>query len=219
VMELDVRSDEGITKCIDQAFNHFGRLDAVIHNAGAIWLAPTEQTPAKRWDLMHQVNSRACFLLAQASVKYLRKSDNPHFLSLSPPISMQMRWLAPHVAYTISKYGMSMCILGMSEEFKEDGIAFNALWPKRIIQTAATQMLFQQEKIPSSRKAEIMALCAGEILETSSRELTGQLLIDEDFFFFFFWKDFSAFNQDPSVEPTYDLYIDDAPQDFIQTNS
>jgi citronellol/citronellal dehydrogenase len=144
-IQCDIRDEDAIAAAVAKAADQFGGLDILINNASAINLTPTEKTPAKRFDLMFDVNVRGTFLTSQAAIPYLRESAkagrNPHILTLSPPLSMSPKWFKSHVAYTMSKYGMSMCVLGMAEEFKRDGIAVNALWPRTAIDTAALQMI------------------------------------------------------------------------------
>jgi len=179
--QVDIRHEEQIHEAVKQAVGTFGGIDILVNNASAISLTGTEATAAKRFDLMHQVNVRGTFLCSQACLPHLARSDNAHILNISPPLSMQARWFAPHVAYTITKYGMSMCVLGMAEEFKSKRIAVNALWPKTVIATAAVQNLLGGDAIVQrSRKPSIMADAAYEVLISGSAERTGQFLIDEE---------------------------------------
>src|SRR6266568_9217420 len=140
-IQCDIRSDEEVQRAVAQAVERFGGIDILVNNASAIHLADTANTPMKRFDLMHGVNARGTFLCTQACLPQLAKAQNPHVLMLSPPLSMRPRWFAPHVAYTMAKYGMSMCVLGMAEELKDRGIAVNALWPRTVIATAALNLL------------------------------------------------------------------------------
>ena len=178
-LKLDVRNEDEITSAVTEAAEKFGGIDILINNAGAIFLAPVEQTPAKRFDLMMDVNIRASFLMAQACLPYLRKSDNAHILNLSPPIDLDPKWFKDHTAYTISKYGMSMCVLGMAAAFKDDKIAVNALWPKTVIATAALRMIGAGVDPKYCRNEEIVA-DAAHALFTSEQFITGQFLLDED---------------------------------------
>ena len=175
----DIRDEDAISKSIEDAVSQFGGLDILINNASAINLTKTEETPAKRFDLMFDVNVRGTFLASQAAIPHLRKGDNPHILTLSPPLNMKERWFKNHVAYTMSKYGMSMCVLGMSGEFKRDGVAVNALWPATAIKTAALQMI---PGIDTNfcRKPEIMADAAYVILNRDSKSNTGNFYVDEE---------------------------------------
>ena len=175
----DIRDEDAISKSIEDAVSQFGGLDILINNASAINLTKTEETPAKRFDLMFDVNVRGTFLASQAAIPHLRKGDNPHILTLSPPLNMKERWFKNHVAYTMSKYGMSMCVLGMSGELKRDGVAVNALWPATAIKTAALQMI---PGIDTNfcRKPEIMADAAYVILNRDSKSNTGNFYVDEE---------------------------------------
>ncbi len=182
-IQCDIRDETAVESAVNQAAEKFGGIDILINNASAINLTPTEKTPAKRFDLMFDVNVRGTFLTSQATIPYLRKSAeggrNPHILTLSPPLSMKAKWFKNHVAYTMSKYGMSMCVLGMSEEFKRDGIAVNALWPRTAIDTAALQMIPGIDT-DFCRKPEILADAAYEILNRPSAETTGNFFIDDE---------------------------------------
>ncbi|HEX9810625.1 MAG TPA: NAD(P)-dependent oxidoreductase, partial [Burkholderiales bacterium] len=162
---VDVRDESQIQSAVAKALEMFGGIDILVNNASAIFLAGTVGTPMKRFDLMHQINTRGTYACSQACIAHLKKAANPHILNLSPPLSMDARWFAPHVAYTMAKYGMSMCVLGMSAELKKDGIAVNALWPRTPIATAAVQNLLGGDAaIRGSRKPEIVADAAYAIL-------------------------------------------------------
>ncbi|MBI2481025.1 MAG: NAD(P)-dependent oxidoreductase [Planctomycetia bacterium] len=177
----DVRDENQIAAAVQHAFDAFGQIDILVNNASAIFLAGTANTPAKRFDLMHSVNVRATFIASQLCLPHLAKSVNPHILNLSPPLNMEARWFAPHVAYTMSKFGMSMCVLGMAEELHEQGIAVNALWPKTVIATAAVRNLLGGDSmIRCSRKPNIVADAAHAILIRSSRTCTGNFFVDEE---------------------------------------
>jgi len=176
----DVRDEEQVRAAVAAAVERFGGIDVLVNNASAIYLAGTESTPMKRYDLMQQVNARGTFLCTQACLPHLSKAVNPHVLMLSPPLSIRARWFAPHVAYTIAKYGMSMCVLGMAEELKERGIAVNALWPRTVIATAALNLLGGDETAKHGRTPEIVADAAHAIVTRPSRECTGNFFIDED---------------------------------------
>lgn len=179
-IKLDIRDHEAVASAMAQAAEHFGGIDVLVNNASAIYLAPTDQVPMKRFDLMFGVNVRGTFVCSQAALPYLERSDNPHILNLSPPLNMDAKWFAPHVAYTMAKYGMSMCVLGMAEEFKPKGIAVNALWPRTVIATAALAMLGDAVQPEHCRKPEIMGDAAHWILSQPAAELTGQFLIDDE---------------------------------------
>jgi citronellol/citronellal dehydrogenase len=178
---VDVREEEQIYAAVEETIRVFGGIDILVNNASAINLTPTLATDIKRYDLMHSINTRGTFLTSKACLPYLLKAPNPHVLNLSPPLNMESRWFAPHVAYTMAKFGMSMCVLGMSAEFRKQGVAFNALWPKTAIATAAVNnLLGGEEAIKRCRKPEIMADAAYIIFSKSSRECTGNFFVDED---------------------------------------
>ena len=182
-IQCDIRDEAAIEAAVAKAAEQFGGLDVLINNASAINLTPTEKTPAKRFDLMFDVNVRGTFLTSQAAIPYLRESAkagrNPHILTLSPPLSMSPKWFKNHVAYTMSKYGMSMCVLGMSEEFKREGIAVNALWPRTAIDTAALQMIPGVDT-DFCRKPEILADTAHIILNRDAKTTTGNFFVDDE---------------------------------------
>lgn len=177
----DIRFDEQVQAAIDQAVATFGGIDILINNASAIQLTGTLQTAMNRFDLMHSVNVRGTYLASKLCLPHLLKAANPHILNLSPPLNMEPRWFAPHLAYTMSKYGMSMCVLGMAAEFQSQGVAVNALWPKTAIATAAVQnLLGGDEAMRRCRKVEIMSGAAHVVLTRPSRECSGNFFIDED---------------------------------------
>ncbi|MDZ7790772.1 MAG: NAD(P)-dependent oxidoreductase [Xanthomonadales bacterium] len=179
-LKVDIRDEDAVAEAMAKTADTFGGIDALVNNASAIYLAPTADVPMKRYDLMHNVNTRGTFVCSQAALPYLKKSENPHILNLSPPLNMDPKWFAPHVAYTMAKYGMSMCVLGMAEEFRTDAIGVNALWPKTVIATAALAMLGDAVKPENCRKPEILADTAHWILTQPSLEVTGNFFIDED---------------------------------------
>jgi citronellol/citronellal dehydrogenase len=182
-LQCDIRDEAQVVEAARKTAETFGGIDILVNNASAINLTPTEATPIKRFDLMMGVNVRGTFLCTQACLPYLKQSAerrrNPHILTLSPPLNMQARWFAPHVAYTMAKYGMSMCVLGHAEEFRPYGIAVNALWPRTVIQTAALQMIpgVQPEHC---RTPQIMADAAYAVLTSDAATTTGNFFIDED---------------------------------------
>jgi citronellol/citronellal dehydrogenase len=182
-IQCDLRDEAQIAAAISQAAETFGGIDILINNASAINLTPTEATPAKRFDLMFDVNVRGTFLTSQAAIPHLRASAeagrNPHILTLSPPLSMKAKWFQHHVAYTMAKYGMSMCVLGMSEEFRKTGIAVNALWPRTAIDTAALQMIPGIDTA-TCRTPEILADAAYVILNRASKDCTGNFFVDDE---------------------------------------
>lgn len=182
-IQCDLRDETQIASAVAQAASEFGGIDILVNNASAINLTRTEETPAKRFDLMFDVNVRGTFLTSQAAIPFLRESAeagrNPHILNLSPPLSMKPKWFKNHVAYTMAKYGMSMCVLGMSEEFKRDGIAVNALWPRTAIDTAALQMIPGVDTA-ACRTPEILSDSAYIILNRNSKECTGNFFVDDE---------------------------------------
>ena len=176
----DIRDEEQVRQAVNSGVEEFGGIDICVNNASAIQLTNTLQTDMKRYDLMHQVNSRGTFLVSKACLPHLLKSDNPHILNLSPPLDMNPKWFGPHVAYTMAKYGMSLCVLGMAEEFKEQGVAVNALWPRTAIATAAIKNALGGDAIMNiSRFPEIMGDAAYAILTKPSKEFTGNFCIDD----------------------------------------
>ena len=181
-IQCDIRDEAQIEAAIAKTAETFGGIDILVNNASAINLTRTDQTPAKRFDLMFDVNVRGTFLTSQAALPHLRKSAeegrNPHILNLSPPLSMKAVWFKNHVAYTMAKYGMSMCVLGMAEEFKRDGIVVNALWPRTVIDTAALQMIPGIDAL-AGRKPEILADAAHIIFNRDSKECTGNFFVDD----------------------------------------
>jgi citronellol/citronellal dehydrogenase len=182
-IQCDIRDESAIVAAVEEAAAAFGGLDILINNASAINLTPTEKTPAKRFDLMFDVNVRGTFLTSQAVIPYLKQSAtegrNPHILTLSPPLSMKPKWFKSHVAYTMSKYGMSMCVLGMAEEFKRDGIGVNALWPRTAIDTAALQMIPGIDT-DFCRTPEILADAAYLILNRDGKDFSGNFFVDDE---------------------------------------
>ena len=181
-IQCDLRDELQIEAAVNQAAEAFGGIDILVNNASAINLTRTDQTPAKRFDLMFDVNVRGTFLTSQAALPHLRKSAaegrNPHILNLSPPLSMKPVWFKNHVAYTMAKYGMSMCVLGMAEEFKRDGIGVNALWPRTVIDTAALQMIPGIDAL-AGRTPEILADAAYIIINRDAKECTGNFFVDD----------------------------------------
>lgn len=180
-VQCDIRNEEQILDAIQQAITVFGGIDILVNNASAITLSNTEETEMKRFDLIHDINVRGTFMVTKHCIPFLKKSANPHILTLSPPIDLNPQWMEPYVAYTISKYNMSMMTLGWSLEFKKYGIAANSLWPVTTIATAAVQNLLGGDTLMNmSRKPSILADCAFHILKQSSKECSGHLFLDED---------------------------------------
>jgi citronellol/citronellal dehydrogenase len=179
---MDVREEAQVEAAIAQAVERFGGLDILVNNASAISLTGTLETPMKRFDLMHQVNVRGTYVCSQKAIPHLKRAANPHILNLAPPLAstLQARWFAPHVGYTMAKYGMTLCALGMAEEFRSDGIAVNALWPRTAIDTEAIRLIAGQDARRLTRSPDIMADAAYFIVTQPSRMFTGRFLIDED---------------------------------------
>jgi citronellol/citronellal dehydrogenase len=177
----DIRDETQVVAAVEQAAERFGGIDICVNNASAIDLRGTEAQEMKRYDLMQDINTRGTYVVSKACIPHLRRGENPHVLTLSPPISLDPKWIKGHTAYTIAKYGMSLCTLGMAEEFRADGIAFNSLWPRTLIATAAVQnLLGGDEAMKRSRKPELYADAAYEVLTRPSRECTGNLFLCED---------------------------------------
>ena len=177
---LDVRDEENVLKAVEETVSHFGGIDICVNNASAISLTKTPDTDMKRYDLMHQINGRGTYLVSKYCIPHLKKSSNPHILNLAPPLDMKAKWFGPHLAYTMAKFTMSMCVLGMAEELKANGIAVNGLWPRTAIATAAVKNVLGGEELMNiSRKPEIMADAAYEIFIKDSKEFTGNFCIDD----------------------------------------
>jgi citronellol/citronellal dehydrogenase len=211
-VKVDVRSEEDIDNLIAKTVATFGGIDAIINNAGAIALSGVESTPLKKLDLMMQVNFRAVFLLSQKALPHLKKSENGHIISFSPPLDLDRRWLRNHSPYTLTKYGMSMLTMGMSDEFKRYGIAVNALWPRTVIHTAATSFGGKQS-FDRARSPKIMADAAFALLKTEKRDVTGQLLIDEDFLRSQGVENFEQYRANPEsdkIDLMPDLFVQEA---------
>ncbi len=204
----DIRFEDQVAAAVAKTVDTFGGIDICINNASALSPTGTEATDMKRFDLMHAINTRGTFLTTKLCIPHLRKARNPHVLVLSPPLDLQPKWFKDHVAYSIAKYGMSLCVLGMAEEFRNDGIAVNALWPRTAIATAAIANVLGRELIAMSRTPDIMADAAHLILTQPSRELTGQFLIDDSFLF---EKggvtDFTPYRVDPSKPLVQDFFV------------
>jgi citronellol/citronellal dehydrogenase len=177
----DIRNEDQVLDAVQKTVDEFGGIDIVVNNASAIQIQGSETLPMKRYDLMQNINTRGTFLVSRACVPHLKNGTNPHVLTLSPPLNMKPHWFQHHLAYTIAKYGMSMCTLGMAAEYADDGIAFNSLWPRTIIATAAVQnLLGGDEAMAKSRKPEILADAAHAILVRDSRECTGNFFVDDE---------------------------------------
>lgn len=207
-IQLDVRNDEQIQHAVAEAAKQFGGIDVLINNASAISMTSTLDTTMKRFDLMFGVNVRATFACSQACIPHLMKGSNPHILTLSPPLSMEAKWFKDHLAYTMSKYGMSMCTLGLAAELAHIGIAANSIWPRTTIATAAIAVHFPEEILNASRKPEIMADAAHAIIMRDSRKNTGNFYIDEEVLKEEGMKDFSHYALKPGTELFPDLFIE-----------
>lgn len=209
----DIRNEDNVRDVINQAVEHFGGIDVCINNASAIQLTNVTDTAMKRYDLMHQINGRGTYMVSKYCLPHLMKADNPHILNLSPPLDMSPKWFSGTVAYTMAKYTMSMCVLGMAEEFKEFGIAVNALWPRTAIATAAVQNhLGGDEIMRLSRNVDIMADAAYEILTKSSKEFTGNFCIDDLILHDAGINDFTKYANVPFAELMPDFFVpDDTP--------
>jgi len=205
---VDVRDEANVEGAVAQAVARFGGIDICVNNASAISMTRVEDTEMKRYDLMNGVNARGTFLVTKACLPHLKKAANPHVLMLSPPLDMKAKWFSGHVAYTMAKFGMSMCVLGMAEEFRDDGVAVNALWPRTAIATAAIEFaLLGAEGMRHCRRPDIMADAAYEVFTTPSRELTGQFLIDDELLYARGVRDFEAYRVDPSVPLAPDFFV------------
>jgi citronellol/citronellal dehydrogenase len=205
-IRCDIRNDEDVQNAVAEAVKVFGGIDILINNASAISLTGTLETPMKRFDLMFGVDVRGTFLVSQTCIPHLKKSANPHILTLAPPLNMDPKWFAPHTAYTMAKYGMSMCVLGMAPEFAGDGIAINALWPRTVIHTAALAMIPGVDT-ERCRTPAIMADAAHAILTTPSRQRSGQFLIDEEVLREAGVTDFEVYAVRPGMELLPDLFL------------
>ena len=209
----DIRSEDNVRDTINKGVDHFGGIDICINNASAIQLTNVTDTEMKRYDLMHQINGRGTYMVSKFCLPHLKKADNPHILNLAPPLDMSAKWFANTVAYTMAKYTMSMCVLGMAEEFKPDGIAVNALWPRTAIATAAVQNhLGGDEIIKLSRNVDIMADSAYSILTKDSKSFTGNFCIDDLVLYEDGVKDFSKYASVPFDQLMPDFFVpDDTP--------
>jgi len=206
-LQVDIRDEVRVHEAVGETAARFGGIDILVNNASAISLTGTLDTPMKRYDLMNSINARGTFLCSRACIPHLKAAANPHILTLSPPLSLNPRWFAPHVAYTMAKYGMSMCVLGMAEEFRKDGIAVNALWPRTVIATAALQMIPGVDP-NKARKPRIMADAAHAILVRESRKCTGNFFIDEVVLKEEGVVDFNQYSVKPGQPLLPDLFLD-----------
>lgn len=205
---VDVRSDEQVQAAIEAAVQKFGGIDILINNASAIALSNTGDTPMKRYDLMQDVNVRGTYLCTKYAAPYLEKAANPHVLTMCPPLQPKPKWMGPHLAYSLSKFGMSMCVMGHAEEYRAKGIAVNALWPKTAIATAAIRMLIGEAGEKMSRRPEIVADAAHFILSQKAAEVSGQYFIDEEVLRGAGVEDFRPYAVDPTSTLAPDLFLE-----------
>jgi citronellol/citronellal dehydrogenase len=206
-LAVDIRSEEAVYEAVEKTVAAFGGLDVLVNNASAINLTGTLDTPMKRFDLMWGVNARGTYLCSQACIPHLKKAANPHILTLSPPLSFDPKWFQHHLAYTMAKYGMSLCVLGMAAEFRGDGIAVNALWPRTVIATAALAMLGGWVRPEACRKPEIVADAAHLILTRDSKTTTGNFFIDDEVLAAAGVTDLDRYAVEPGTELLTDLFL------------
>src|SRR6188472_2028054 len=205
----DIRDEAQVARAVAQTVARFGGIDVCVNNASAINLSGTEALEIKRYDLMQAINTRGTFVVSRACIPHLKRSANPHILTLSPPISLEPRWLGPHIGYTIAKYGMTLCALGFAAEFADDGIASNALWPRTLIATAAVQNLLGGEKaMAASRKPQLYADAAYAVITRPSRECTGNTFLCEDVLAEQGVTDMDLYAYVPGATPQVDLFVD-----------
>ncbi len=207
---VDVRDEVNVNEALKKTADRFGGIDIVVNNASAIQLSPTTQLDMKRFDLMHQINTRGTFVVSKFAIPFLEQSKNPHILMLSPPLDMQQKWFAPHTGYTMAKYGMSLVVLGLSGELKSKGIAVNALWPRTTIATAAVNNLLGGDALMQrSRTPDIIADAAVKIFEKPSREFSGNFLIDDTFLSNEGVTDFDQYRVNPAQSLQMDFFVPD----------
>ena len=205
---VDVRDEANVLEAVERTVQTFGGIDICVNNASAIQLTGTEATDMKRYDLMNQINARGTFLTSKACIPHLKRAANPHVLMLSPPLDMSARWFKGHVAYSMAKFGMSMCVLGMAAEFADDGIAFNALWPRTGIATAAIRFaLAGDEGLRHCRTVEIMADAAHAVFEKPAKDFTGNFLIDDSFLYAEGVRDFDQYRVDKTQTLMPDFFV------------
>lgn len=208
---VDVRDEANVQAAVEKTVEAFGGIDICVNNASAISLTGTLSTDMKRYDLMHQINTRGTYVTSKACIPHLKRATNPHVLMLSPPLDMSPKWFGGHVAYTMAKFGMSMCVLGMAEEFKSDGIAFNALWPRTAVATAAMEFaLGGSDSLKMCRSTDIMADAAHAIFSKPSRECTGNFFIDDTLLYAEGVRDFDKYRVDPTQPLAPDFFVPDS---------
>jgi len=211
-LQVDIRFEEQVEAAVQAAVDRFGGIDILINNASAVQTTGTLETAMKRYDLMHQINARGTFMCSQKCLPYLKKAENPHIIMLSPPLDMKPRWFGPTLAYTMAKYGMSMCVLGLAAEFKKAGVAANALWPRTAIDTAAIRFELGGDKIaPHCRKPEIVADAAHAILTRPSKECSGNFFIDDQVLKQEGVTDLSHYAAVPGNPLLLDFFLDSGP--------
>ena len=216
----DIRDEENVRDAVNKGLDHFGGIDICVNNASAISLTPTVNTEMKRYDLMHNINTRGTFLVSKSCIPHLKKGNNPHILNLGPPLNMESQWFSPHVAYTMAKYGMSMCTLGMSEELKSSGIAVNSLWPRTMIDTAAVNNILaasmDDQGKSKCRTPAIMGDAAYVILTQDSKKFTGNMCVDDSTMMKAGKTDLSEYLATPDAEPFPDFFVNkDDGEDII----
>lgn len=205
---VDIREEEAVVAAIAKTAETFGGIDILVNNASAISLTNTQMTEMKRFDLMHQINTRGTFMVSKYAIPFLEKAENPHILMLSPPLDMSMRWFAPHLAYSMAKYGMSLCVLGLAGELAPKGIAVNALWPRSTVATAAVKNLLGGDKmVQASRTPDMLGEAAWMVFNKPSREFSGNFLIDDSFMAGEGVTDFTPYRVDPSVPLMPDFFV------------
>lgn len=209
-MVVDIREEEQVVSAVSKTVETFGGIDICINNASAIQLTGTLQTEMKRYDLMNQINTRGTFMVSKHCIPHLKNAENPHILMLSPPLDMNAKWFAGHLAYSIAKYGMSLCVLGLAAEFKHDGIAVNALWPRTTIATAAIANIVGGEDVmQASRTPEIIADAAYLIFNKNAKEFSGEFCIDDSLLFEHGVRDFDKYRVNPSKDLMPDFFVPD----------
>jgi citronellol/citronellal dehydrogenase len=207
-LKVDIRDQVGVEEAVAKAVDWFGGIDICVNNASAISLTGTLETDMRRFDLMHAINTRGTYLVSRACLPHLLKAENPHVLNLSPPLDMSPMWFGPHVAYTMAKFGMSMCVLGMAEEFRGRGVAFNALWPRTAIATAAMEFAITgPEGLKGCRSVDIMSDAAHVILNKPARDCTGNFFIDDVLLYDAGIRDFDQYRVDPSQHLLPDFFV------------
>ena len=217
-VQMDIRNETEVKQALEKSADHFGGIDIVINNASAIFLQPTDTLEMKRFDLMHQVNARGTFMVSKHALPFLKKSENPHILMLSPPLDMSQKWFAPNLGYSMAKYGMSLVVLGLSGELAKDKIAVNALWPRTTIATAAIANNFGEAAMKQCRTPEIMADAAHIILTQRSAEFTGQFFIDDSLLSEYGMSNFNKYRVDPTKDliPDFFVPVDDIPPESLR---